>query len=212
MNSKMFAALAATAFIASPALAADGAGARFEGRVGVERLTLDARLTDGIDTIDGSEKDSGFSLGVEGGYDVALGRIAILGAYVGIEGSTTQECVVEGTVEDCLLVGRNLTAGGRLGVRVTPKITIYGKGGYSNGQLRVTHYDSSDPDVIWKGKENRGGIHIGGGIETALSSMTYARIEYVRTDYEEISQTEDGVTATLDGKRDQLLLGFGIRF
>jgi len=212
MKSMVFAALAATTTLATPAAAADGVGARFEGRIGVERLTLDARLTDGVTTIDGSETDSGFSLGAEAGYDVALGKVALVGAYAGIEGATTEECIEEGTVEDCLLVGRNLTAGARLGVRVTPKITIYGKGGYSNGQLRVTHYDSSDPDVIWKGKENRGGLHFGGGIEAALSTMTYARLEYVDTRYEEISDTQEGVTATLEGKRDQLLLGFGIRF
>lgn len=212
MKITVLSALAASALVASPAIAAEGAGLRFEGRVGVERLTLDAKYGDGTTTLSESGHDSGFELGIEGGYDVALGNAGLVGVYAGIEGATTKDCVYSDTEKFCLLPGRNLTAGVRAGARLSPKIALYAKAGYSNGQLRATYEDEAEPDVIYKWKGNRGGMHFGGGVESALSATTYMRVEYVRTNYSAFKGTEGAFSASLDSRRDQILIGGGVRF
>jgi outer membrane immunogenic protein len=137
----------------------------------------------------------------------------IAGAYAGIEGATTKQCSpIFGNDEGCLRLGRNLTVGARVGAKVSPLAMLYVKGGYSNGQLRATYRDFDDPTFNWSEHTNRGGYHFGAGGEIAVGPQGYVRLEYVRTNYNGYHYSDPGVRFSVDGHRDQVLAGFGLRF
>lgn len=100
-------ALAATAFVATPAMAQDAAPTFTGPRVGVNIGFAD-------DNIFGTES---FTYGADVGYDVAVG-----GAVLGI----TAE------IEDSKDISRELALTGRAGARVGSKGLLYVAGGYSN--------------------------------------------------------------------------------
>ena len=176
-------------------------------------MTLVLKLSDGVTSAAESGHKSGVNLGGEVGYDVALGNRAVIGAYAGAEGSEAKACgEIYGNDEGCLTLGRNLTVGGRIGARLADRVMVYAKGGYSNGQLRVSYTDGSDPTNDFSYHVNRGGIHFGGGVEGQISAGTYARLEYVRTEYNGYSYSEPGLELNLSGHRDQVVAGFGVRF
>lgn len=213
MRTKFLAALGAATVIASPAFAADFAGPRAEIRGGWDRTTIDVEYDDGEDSFSDDGHDTGFALGGEVGYDFAIGTSVVAGPYAGVEWATTKECSeVYGDDKACLKLGRNFTLGGRIGAVVSPTILLYAKGGYSNGQLKATYEDFLDSDFNYSDKEDRDGFHFGLGGEMAVGSTGYVRAEYVRTNYNDYDNTEDGVDIKIDSHRDQLLLGFGLRF
>ena len=199
--------------IATPAAAAGPsfAGPRVEVRGGWDRMTLDATLTDGTDVLSGSGHDAGLDAGGEVGYDAVIGSSLIAGVYGGVEFADTKECgPVDGNDNLCLKLGRNFTLGGRLGAKVAPTVMVYVKAGYSNGQLRGSYRNADDPSLNGDDHVNRDGIHFGIGGEAAVKRNVYVRLEYVRTNYDGYSDADFGVQ--LDGHRDQVLAGFGLRF
>ena len=208
-----FTLLASATLFAAPAVAADFAGPRAEIRLGFDKTTIDLGYDDGFDTASGSGHDSGFGLGAELGFDAALGSRVRGGVYAGVEGSTTKECSeLFGEDEACLRLGRNFTAGARLGVVASPRIMVYAKGGYSNGQLRATYEDFLDSSYNFDEHANRGGFHVGGGVEVAVNASSYVRAEYVRTNYNDYRYDDGFEALTIDSHRDQLFVGFGLRF
>jgi outer membrane immunogenic protein len=193
----------------SPAAAAQFSGPRVEIRGGWDRTTLS--VDDAVDSVSGSDHSSGWDAGVEIGYDAALGKSLIAGAYAGVEFANTKECgEVYGNDSLCLKLGRNFTLGGRLGVKVSPKVMLYAKAGYSNGQLRAVYRNSDDPSLNGEAHSNRGGLHFGAGGEASVGTNRYVRLEYVRTEYDAYSDPDLG--GSVDGHRDQVLAGFGLRF
>ena len=101
-------ALAATAFVAAPAMAQDAAAPTFTGpRVGVNIGFAD-------DHIFGTES---FTYGADVGYDFAAG-----GAVLGL----TAE------IEDSKDISREIAITGRAGARVGSNSLLYVAGGYSN--------------------------------------------------------------------------------
>lgn len=197
----------------TPAGAASFSGARAELRGGWDRTTLNLSYDDGVDAFSTSGHKSGLNLGAEIGYDAPLGTTALFGAYAGIEGATTKDCsAVVGNDEACLKLGRNFTLGGRIGAKVNPKVMVYAKAGYSNGQLRATYRNSDDSTLDFSDHSNRGGVHFGAGVEASVGPQGYVRAEYVRTNYKGYHYGASGVAVTLDGHRDQALVGFGMRF
>lgn len=200
-------------FVASPAMAADFAGPRAEVRLGWDRTTLEVEYDDGDTVVDGKGDDDGFGVGAEIGYDVAVGSAAVIGAYAGAEFATTKECSeVYGDDEACLKLGRNLTLGVRVGAAVSPQALIYVKGGYSNGQLKLTYEDFTDSDFDTSAKANRDGFHFGLGGEFNVSDTGYVKAEIVRTNYKDYDYSDDFVDAKLEASRTQILAGFGLRF
>jgi outer membrane immunogenic protein len=204
---------ATTAFVAAPAAATQFSGPRAEVRGGWDRTTLDLSYDDGVDSISGDGHKSGFNFGAEVGYDAPLGQSVIAGAYAGVEFATTKTCgEVLGDDKACLKLGRNFTLGARLGAKVSPTAILYVKGGYSNGQLRATYANFDDSTLNFKEHANRDGFHLGIGGEVAVSARTYVRAEYVRTNYDDYDYSDSDFSAKLDAHRDQLLVGFGMRF
>jgi len=199
--------------VTTTAAASDFAGARAELRGGWDKTRIDITYDDGVDRVSGHGSKDGLSIGAEVGYDAALGRVVIAGAYAGIEGATTKECTpVVGNDEACLKLGRNLTLGARLGAKVSPMAMLYIKGGYSNGQLKATYRNSDDPTLDFSDHTNRGGMHFGAGVEVAIGAQGYARAEYVRTNYSDYDYSDPDFRVNVDGHRDQALLGLGLRF
>jgi len=109
VNRLLTVALAATAFVATPALAQDAsADATFTGpRIGVNVGFAD-------DDIFGTES---FTYGAEVGYDHAVGGV-VLG--------------ITGEIQDNDEITRELALTGRVGARVGSKGLVYATGGYSN--------------------------------------------------------------------------------
>lgn len=213
MNKFLLVATTAAALVATPAAAQQFTGPRAEARLGFDRTSLDLDATIDGEDFAGDGHDSGLLYGMEVGYDAQLAGGLVLGAYAGIEGSQAKECTAfYGNDKACLKLGRNLTLGARVGGAVSPTILLYAKGGYSNGQLRLTYRNEDDSTLDFSDHANRGGFHFGAGIEAAVAKSTYVRAEYVRTNYDDYDYSEGADRVTLDGHRDQAVLGFGLRF
>lgn len=205
--------LATAAVFSTNAAAATFSGARAEVRGGWDRMTLNLSYEDAEGRLSDSGHRSGFDLGAEVGYDVQAGPALVVGAYAGIEGSSAKACSpLVGNDSACLKLGRNFTVGARLGAKVSPLAMLYVKGGYSNGQLRASYENAEDPTLDFSDHANRGGYHFGVGGEMAVGAQGYVRAEYVRTNYNGDSYADHDFRVSLDGHRDQVLAGFGIRF
>jgi outer membrane immunogenic protein len=184
-----------------------------EARVGWDKTTLGASYDDGVDRLSEDGHDTSLILGGELGYDTALGKTVIAGAYAGVEFADGKDCSpVIGNDSACLKLGRNLTVGGRLGAKVAPLAMIYVKGGFSDGQLRETYTNLDDPTLDFSDHTNRGGFHFGAGGEFNVSSTGYVRVEYVRTNYHDYTYSDPDFSVKIDGHRDQVVAGFGLRF
>jgi outer membrane immunogenic protein len=206
-------ALSAVALVSTPAAAAPFSGPRAELRGGYDRTTLDLDYDDGVDVFSDSGHKSGFDIGAEVGYDAQIGGAVIAGAYAGAEWATTKECgELVGDDEACLKLGRNFTLGARLGAMISPMAMLYAKAGYSNGQIKATYRNSIDPTLNFSDHDNRDGFHFGIGGEVAIGTQAYARAEYVRTNYSAYTYSDPDYDVKIDGHRDQLLVGFGMRF
>lgn len=197
---------------ATPAAAADFAGPRAEARFGWDRTTVEVEYDDGDTAFEGKDHDDGLGVGVEFGYDFAVGG-AVVGGYAGVDFANTKECSeVFGNDEACVKLGRNFTLGARIGAAVTPSTLLYVKGGYSNGQTKVTYEDFADSDFNTTEKANRDGFHVGVGAEMNVSETGYAKLELIRTNYNDYGYSDDFVDASTDSRRTQATLGFGLRF
>ncbi|MBX7484132.1 outer membrane beta-barrel protein [Qipengyuania sp. 6D47A] len=135
------------------------------------------------------------------------------GAYAGVDFASTDYCTeLFGHDEACLKAGRNITVGARVGYMIGSDALFYGKGGYSNGRVKLAYEDFDNViDDIDEG-ENLDGFHVGAGAEVQLSASTYAKIEYVYSKYDAFDYSDTDVEVDLDLNRHQVLLGLGLRF
>ena len=211
MKKIILASVAALAF-STPAFAQDFAGPRIEGRIGWDRVNSDAAYDDGTEEFAGKGHEDGIAYGIELGYDAMVGNGLVVGAYGGIDLSTTEECgEVFGDDEACVEAGRNFTVGVRAGTPVTEHVLLYVKGGYSNGKIELA-YDAEDDDDSFEVSETRGGFHLGAGGEVNLGGNSYGKLEYVYTNYNGFDQVDGEESAMIDTSRHQVLVGFGFRF
>lgn len=146
MKKTLLAAVAATTFAATPALAQDAADATFTGpRVGV---------TAGFYNDDVLGFDD-FSYGADVGYDFAAG-----GAVLGV----TAE------IQDSKDITRELALTARAGARVGPKGLVYLTGGYSNIRAYGVNFDGFKAGV---GGELAFGTNVYGKVEQLYSNYEY---------------------------------------
>jgi len=169
MKTAIFAALAAVC-VTAPALAQDA-----ENFTGPR-----AGITMGYDDF---QDHSGFSYGVNAGYDLALAPRIVAGVEVGLGDATTGS---ESTVD----ASRDLAASVRLGYAIQPQILAFTKVGYASSRFEV--------DGVGAAQE---GVRYGGGLEYAVNPRTYISAEYARTEYE-----------SNIGGRDAGLVSVGVRF
>jgi len=172
-------AASAASLIATPALAqAAPVGPRVEAVVGYDKVKALG------------ESDGGALFGVGAGYDFAVAPSVSIGIDAEATGSTQKV-----GDEDIASVeaGRDLYAGGRLSVAVSPSANLYVKGGYTNARFKAS-------DGVDSFSENFDGYRLGAGGQLAVSGKAYVGGEYRYSNY------EDGL------KRHQLALTVGTRF
>ncbi|MWV28793.1 outer membrane protein [Aurantiacibacter rhizosphaerae] len=185
---------------ATPAMAQDaGPGGLYVGVIGgYEGLSVDS--DDGVVTADG---DSAV-YGVTAGYDLSLGN-----AFVGVEGEISKS---GGSTEfpsnfagarDGLDTDGQYYVGARAGVALTPGIAAYGKVGYTALDTRAFTSSGSLTEL----EENADGIRFGGGLQIQLPGPLEARVEYRRSQYNDVGDADFG-----DATTDQVVAGVGLRF
>ncbi len=205
-------AMAALIAATTAASAQAQTGLRADVHAGWDRFTTHQRTDVGTSGATTKHNEDGLIYGGEIGYDLAISGFR-LGAYAGLEGATAKRCSeVFAEVETCEKAGRNITAGARLGYQATDRVLLYVKGGYSNGQVRLSMIDHATPANSIRATEDMDGFHFGGGVQVGLFDKVYAKLEYVRTDYKDYSFKEG--TATVKGgvDRDNVILGIGVAF
>lgn len=224
MRKVAFAALMA-AGLATPALAQDAPPAApnvapdkapFDGfRVGaiVGWDGLRPGSGAGSSITDGNGAD-GLLYGGDFGYDKTIGHI-VIGAEGEVTGSTGKatNSPVNGLGYGRVKSGRDLYAGARIGLLASPSTLVYVKGGYTNGRLDLT---ASDGTTETGDHFNLDGYRVGGGIEHAIGTHTYAKIEYRYSNYGnarfEYASGGNTNNFSVDTDRHQVVVGVGWRF
>lgn len=188
--------------IATPALAQDqsaapggfyvGALAGYEG--------LDVESGDGSVSADA---DSAI-YGITAGYDLSLGS-----AFVGVEGElstssgSTEFPASFSGVRDGLEANGQYYIGARAGFALTPGIAAYGKVGYTALDTEAFTSAGSLNEL----EDNAGGLRFGGGLQVQLPGPLEGRIEYRRSRYKDVLDSDFGDLTT-----DQVVAGIGLRF
>ncbi len=190
-----------SAMVATPAMAQQnvapggfyvGALAGYEG--------LDVESDDGSVSADA---DSAV-YGVSAGYDLSLGS-----AFVGVEGEISTS---GGSTEfpgsfagarDGLEANGQYYLGARAGFAITPGIAAYGKVGYTALDTKAFTSAGSLDEL----KDNTDGLRFGGGLQVQLPGPLEGRIEYRRSQYNNIADADFG-----DATTDQVTAGLGLRF
>ena len=142
-----------------------------------------------------SREINGLVYGGAIGYDWQHGNM-VFGVEGEITGSTIKDEINRGA--DYSLsgsIGRDLYAGGRVGLAVGAGTLLYAKGGYTNVGGR---FALRSPLLNYDGEGNEGGWRVGAGAEVRLAGKTYLKSEYRYSDY--------------GSSRHQVVTGLGIRF
>lgn len=199
MKKTILLAAMATSIAATPALAQSAPGGLHVGALaGYEGIDVEAE--DGSAT---ANADSAV-YGINAGYDIALG-----GAFVGVEGEistsggTTEFPSTFAGARDGLETDAQYYVGARAGFALTPGVTAYGKVGYTSLDTRAFTQAGSLAEL----EENAGGIRYGGGVQIGLPGPLEARVEYRRSEYDDLASADFGKTTT-----DQVVVGLGVRF
>jgi outer membrane immunogenic protein len=219
MRIAIAAALAASTMIAAPAFAQDNTDPTFTGfRAGVVGGYDIVRPGSTEDSdIDGDDQNvDGFLYGVELGYDIGVG-----GAVVGVEAELSDSTgKVEAQSTDPNFfgfgevgAGRDIYVGLRAGVLASPSTLVYAKGGYTNARLNVL---ASDGETELRQNFELDGWRIGAGIEQAIGTNSYAKLEYRYSNYSNANFEYSNGAITedfdIDTDRHQIAVGVGFRF
>lgn len=203
--------------IASPAMAQDAEefdGFRVEALAGYDVTQAGSSVdTEG----ENDESIEGLSYGVGLGYDFDAGGVVIglEGEYVG---STAEVEVDEGDIEAFgignVKAGRDLYLGARVGVKANEDLLVYAKGGYTNATFDIR---TTDGTTEFEADIDTDGWRAGAGIEYALASNTFAKVEYRYSNYSSAEIDYEGDTpdtdlGEIDLDRHQVMVGFGMRF
>ena len=192
----------AAGMIATPAIAQNqegdapgglhvGALAGFEG---IEVESSDASVS--------ADADSAV-YGISAGYDLSLGNV-----FVGVEGEysasggTTEFPNTFAGARDGLEANGQYYIGGRAGLALTPGIAAYGKVGYT--ALDTTAFTTAGN--LAELEENASGIRFGGGLQVQLPGPFEGRVEYRRSQYNNVGGDIGDATT------DQVVAGLGLRF
>lgn len=216
MYKSMKVGLVLAASVATPAFAQDKPafnGPRVEAILGYDHIGAgsSADIPNGTD----DQSVGGFLYGVGAGYDVNLGK-TVIGVETELSDSTGKSDRQGFTQEfgfGRVSTGRDIYVGVRAGVLATPATLFYVKGGYTNARLNIL---AGNTDEELNQNFNLDGWRIGVGIERALSSNAFAKIEYRYSNYEQAHLNfADGTSSPnfdVDADRQQVAVGFGYRF
>lgn len=217
MRKFMVATLLASAGFATSAHAQDVnpsfTGPRVEAILGYDHVGAGSSVDNNNDRDD--QSIDGLLYGVGVGYDIAVG-----GAVVGAEGEFTDSTAKSDRFDPTdtfgfgrVSQGRDLYVGARAGILANPQTLIYVKGGYTNTKLNVLAGNTNQTtDTAFK----LDGWRIGGGIERAINTNTFAKVEYRYSKYDSGKiDFMDGATSRefdVDTDRHQVVASVGVRF
>lgn len=208
--------------IATPAVAQEGdsdstfTGPRVEAILGYDITRAGSSVDDDLNQ-DNDESTEGLLYGVGAGYDVDLGGI-VVGAEAELTDSTAKTKFENGDFEGFgfgnVSQGRDIYLGARVGAKVTPKVLLYVKGGYTNSRLNIR---SNDGTTEFNEKVDLDGWRAGAGAELALSNNVYTKLEYRYSNYNKGEIDFDGTLPdsdrfSVDTDRHQVVAGVGMRF
>ena len=215
--------LAATsvAALSAPAMAqdaTDGAftGPRVEAIVGYDVSKAGSSIDDETNN-DNDQSIEGINYGIGVGYDINAGGIVL-----GLEGEYTDSSAdVDYDQADPELfglgdvnAGRDLYVGARVGVLAAPDLLVYAKGGYTNARYNLNgSFDGEE----YRAKIDTDGFRVGAGVEYALNTNTFAKVEYRYSNYSSAeldfeNDRTDVEIGEIDTDRHQVMVGFGYRF
>jgi outer membrane immunogenic protein len=146
-------------------------------------------------------KSNGLMYGLGIGYDIKLGKGLFAGLEANADFSTARECasgIIAAGDRLCVRAGRDLSLIARAGVEVTPGTSLYALAGWSNARVRGEYKPATGALVTEA--QTLDGWRIGAGVQQALGSRLYAKVEYRYSDYD------------AGDNRHQVMAGFGIRF
>ncbi|QZD86054.1 outer membrane protein [Qipengyuania psychrotolerans] len=209
------------AALSAPAMAqdaTDGAftGPRVEAIVGYDVSKAGSSIDD--DTNDDNDQSiEGINYGIGVGYDINAGGIVL-----GLEGEYTDSSAdVDYDQADPELfglgdvnAGRDLYVGARVGVLAAPDLLVYAKGGYTNARYNLNgSFDGEE----YRAKIDTDGFRVGAGVEYALDTNTFAKVEYRYSNYSSAeldfeNDRTDVEIGEIDTDRHQVMVGFGYRF
>lgn len=148
-----------------------------------------------------ADDKSDVTYGVVAGYDAFLG-----GAVVGIEAeltdsevSDTAQNIYDSGIDATLSAGRDIYVGGRLGLKASENVLIYGKAGYTNARVSLT---LSDGETSEKYSDEIDGYRLGAGVEYKMNNIGI-RAEYRYSDYGEYKY--EGEATGIEARRSQVV-------
>ncbi len=203
--------LAAALLFGAASQAQADTGLRAEAHLGWDHPSIHLGVSDGVDAVSETLGEDGLLYGVEVGYDARLNDFD-LGVYAGFDGASTRSCLGDASGEACVKAGRNWTIGARAGYFVSDNALVYVKGGYANGSVKLSYRDAVDAASDLDVSDNMDGYQIGAGVQVELGSNVYAKLEYVRTNYNDYDYRDGAVGLTVGVDRDNLVYGMGFRF
>ena len=159
----------------------------------------------GIDDTSNGRGRAGLLYGGQIGYDIQNGNV-VFGIEGEVTGATTGKCytynytVPVSTVRDCLHAGRDLYAGGKVGVVLGEATLLYGKAGYTNARFQADYSYTGAPPYAFKGDVTLDGLRVGAGIERVIGANLRLIAEYRYSNYEGNFSRHQGV------------VGLGFRF
>lgn len=212
------AVLAASTAFAAPAFAQDINPAFTGPRIAVlgGYDTIRPGSSEDADNDSNDQSVDGFLYGVEAGYDFAISGL-VLGVDFELNDSTGKVENDMGDVEGFgfgrVSPGRDLYVGARGGVLATPSTLVYGKVGYTNAHLDLlTRSGTTEREENYE----LGGWRLGAGVEQAIGTNTFAKIEYRYSNYEdaefEFANGDTTDTFGIDTDRHSVVAGVGVRF
>lgn len=206
--------------LAVPAFAQDAeptfTGPRVEGIIGYDIATAGSSVDDDANE-DNDQSIDGFMYGVAVGYDVDLGGI-VVGADAELTDSTAKVEFEDGDFEGFGLgnvtAGRDLYFGARAGVKATPDVLLYAKGGYTNAKFDVR---SDDGTTEFNEDIDTDGFRLGAGAEYAVDANSFVKLEYRYSNYRDAEVDFEGDVADsdpfdVDLDRHQVVASYGFRF
>lgn len=221
---KLFIVLAGgSALVSVPALAQTAAdegstftGPRVEAILGYDINKAGSSVDDDVNE-DNNHTTKGLLYGVGVGYDVDLGG-AVIGAEAELTDSTAKTGFDNGQFAGFgignVKANRDIYVGARVGAKVSPKVLLYAKGGYTNAKFDVR---SSDGTTTFRDDLDADGYRLGAGAEYAFSKNTFAKVEYRYSNYKKAEIDLDGTLPDserfkVDTDRHQIAAAVGWRF
>lgn len=216
---KLFVILASGSVLAAtPALAQNDStftGPRVEAIVGYDVAKAGSSVDNDVNE-DDDESVDGLLYGIGAGYDVDVGGVVlgVEGEYTDSTGKTdfNDDGDFEGFGLGNVKTGRDLYVGARAGIRAAPSTLVYVKGGYTNAEFDVL---ASDGETELETEFDTDGWRLGAGVEQAIGSNTFGKLEYRYSKYGNAEVDFDGGESDdfdVDLDRHQIVASFGVRF